>query len=418
MTSGGSQKEHTPHQWRDQQTPEQQIDQYITEAEQTGDTLQESERCFHAVWTTAFDAMALSTPDGTVVAANPAYYRLYGYPQEEVLGKSFCIIFPEEQRTWVLERYRDMFQSPTISPCVEATVIRTDGTECIVESCYSFIVHNGKRTTMLSIIRDITERKKTEKVLREQEVKLHVNELKDQLLTHMSHELRTPLTAVSGYLDLLQVHHKELDGPTKAAFFYKAVDNCNELAFLINIIEEAMHLTNEVRPAKREELVVAQVVREVLGEFDAYEEQEHPLQMEISEQITVWADKQYFRQILRNLLSNAFKYAPKQTPVVIGAALRGGASLETEAPEQVCISVKDAGLGIPSAELPLLFEKFGRLKRDVGGTVRGTGLGLYISKQLVEAMGEHIWVESSGVAGEGSRFCFTLPVAARATRYA
>jgi len=75
------------------------------------------------------------------------------------------------------------------------------------------------------------------------------------------------------------------------------------------------------------------------------------------------------------------------------------------------ISVKDAGPGIPPDELPLLFEKFVRLKRDLAGTVPGTGLGLYLSKQLAEAMGGRMWVESSGRAGAGSRFCFTLPAA-------
>jgi signal transduction histidine kinase len=75
----------------------------------------------------------------------------------------------------------------------------------------------------------------------------------------------------------------------------------------------------------------------------------------------------------------------------------------------VCVSVQDAGPGIPPLEASVLFGKFVRLKRDLVGSVRGTGLGLYISKQLVEAMGGNIWVESTGIAGQGSRFSFTLP---------
>ncbi len=74
----------------------------------------------------------------------------------------------------------------------------------------------------------------------------------------------------------------------------------------------------------------------------------------------------------------------------------------------MCLSVQDAGPGIPPEELPLLFEKLVRLKRDLAGPTRGTGLGLYICKQLVEEMGGRIWVESSGRMGEGSRFCMTL----------
>ena len=123
--------------------------------------------------------------------------------------------------------------------------------------------------------------------------------------------------------------------------------------------------------------------------------------MDVPEQVTVLADEQALRQVLRNLLSNTFKYAPKGTPVSIRAVV-------DERP-QVCICVQDAGPGIPPSELPLLFQKFVRLKRDLSGTVRGTGLGLYISKRLIEAMHGQIWAESSGEPGEGSCFCFTLP---------
>src|SRR5712692_6728401 len=160
----------------------------------------------------------------------------------------------------------------------------------------------------------MTERKKTEEALREQQVRLHVNELKDQLLLHLSHEFRTPLTAMSGYLELLESYHERFDAPQQAALLNKALASCNELALLLDSIMEAMQITNEMKPAKPEKLVVAQVLREVVEQLDFQQEQEHALQLDISEQFTVWADKHYLRQIVQNLLSNAFKYAPKQTP--------------------------------------------------------------------------------------------------------
>jgi signal transduction histidine kinase len=106
------------------------------------------------------------------------------------------------------------------------------------------------------------------------------------------------------------------------------------------------------------------------------------------------------------------KYSPLYSRIVISARCldinRGG----TTASSDVCISVTDEGPGIPPSDVPLLFNKFVRLKRDLAGTVRGTGLGLYISKQLVQGMDGRIWIESAGKEGEGSRFCFTLPSAA------
>ncbi len=136
--------------------------------------LEESEQRFRAVWENASDAMALSTSDGTVIAANPAYYQLYGYTPEEVIGNNFAIIFPADQRKGAQELYEYIFNSPTISPSFETPIIRADGTERIVESRYNFITHNGKRTAMISIVRDITTRKKAEEALQEARVRLHL----------------------------------------------------------------------------------------------------------------------------------------------------------------------------------------------------------------------------------------------------
>jgi len=84
-------------------------------------------------------------------------------------------------------------------------------------------------------------------------------------------------------------------------------------------------------------------------------------------------------------------------------------TVDKESEQEVCIKVKDEGPGILPDQIPLLFGQFVRLPRDLAGSVRGSGLGLYISKSLVEAMGGRIWVESAGIPGEGSKFCFTLP---------
>ena len=123
----------------------------------------------------------------------------------------------------------------------------------------------------------------------------------------------------------------------------------------------------------------------------------------------VLADKQYVHQVLLNLLSNAFKYSPMDTPIEVSARKYDNSTAKANNNSLVCVSIQDAGPGIPPTEAPLLFGKFVRLKRDLVGSVRGTGLGLYISKQLIEAMGGNIWVDSSGVVGQGSRFSFTLP---------
>ncbi len=237
----------------------------------------------------------------------------------------------------------------------------------------------------------------------EQQVEL--NTLKDQFLFNVSHELRTPLTQIYGYLQLLEEYHDTLSSEKRATFIRQSGQGCEELLLLVNNLLDAAHTEREMKPPQMEELLLVVAVHELLDQFDPQQQEEHPVRLDIADDLLVSADPQHLRQILRNLLSNAFKYAPAHTPVEIRATLQHTSAQR----ELVRICVRDFGPGISSADIPLLFGKFVRLQRDVGGPVRGTGLGLYISKHLVEAMGGSIWVESSGVAGQGSSFYFTLP---------
>lgn len=238
------------------------------------------------------------------------------------------------------------------------------------------------------------------------EHQLLLNQEKDLFLAHVNHELCTPLTAVSGYLELLLMYGKNLDEGKKTGYLQQAFNGCRELEQLVaNLLDSAQITAQGITPSC-EQIVVRQVAQEVLSLFDPHQTLEYTLSVEIPETVTVWADRQFLRQILRNLLSNAFKYSAKQTTILLRTAPY--APSETGMP-QVCLSVQDRGGGIPLAEMSTIFEKFTRLKRDMTGTIRGTGLGLYICKQLVEAMGGRIWAESSGQVGKGSCISFVLP---------
>jgi signal transduction histidine kinase len=240
-----------------------------------------------------------------------------------------------------------------------------------------------------------------------------LNQLKEQLILNVSHELRTPLTAVVGYIELLLANQGEVDAAMQARWMQGIKQGCDELELLTNSILDAAQVDYRRQNLHLEPTAVAPAVCEVLASFDPQEGYAHAVRLDLSDHLTVWADQHALRRVLHNVLGNAFKYAPKETPISINAALSGHPSGSADTAAHVCIRVQDAGPGIPPAEMPLLFQKFVRLQRDLAGTVRGSGLGLYISRQLVEAMHGRIWVESSGKPGEGSCFCFTLPSAAQ-----
>lgn len=230
-----------------------------------------------------------------------------------------------------------------------------------------------------------------------------LNELKNQFILNVNHELRSPLTVISGYLSLLLDKYEQFDHASQINFLKSAIRSCKELETLTNDVLDTMMLSTNKELLHIEDIPVAPIARETVEHFEEFWSRSERTHLEIPEEVTVRGNEQCLRHILRNLLSNAYKYSPQDTPVTVSA------TVDRASRQEVCIKVKDAGPGIPPDQMPLLFGQFVRLPRDLASTVRGSGLGLYISKSLVEAMGGHIWVESAGIPGEGSRFCFTLP---------
>ena len=251
------------------------------------------------------------------------------------------------------------------------------------------------------------ERKRQLATAYNEEMALH--QAKHQFLQNVNHELKTPLTALSACLELLQQQNEQLDAEARGGFLQSALSSCEELQLLVNNILECLQVSdNQASSVQPKETQLASTIQEIVEMADPRWQLAARTRLEISEDLRVMTHLQYLRQLLRNLLSNAVKYTPGQQPILISA--RRTINSATLQPE-ICISVKDWGPGIPPEEAHLLFGQFVRLKRDTLGEVRGSGLGLYISKHLVEAMRGRIWVESSGIPGEGSCFYFTLPAA-------
>src|SRR5260221_9727563 len=205
-----------------------------------------------------------------------------------------------------------------------------------------------------------------------------LNQLKDQMMVHMSHELRTPLTAVVGYVELLLKYQGELDAATQARWVDGVKQGCDELELLTNSILDAVRVDRERQNLHLGPTPVAPAVQEILPTFDPREVHAYSGRQDLSGNFAVWGDQRALVRVVGNVLGNAFKYAPTQTPISISAAL--SRHLSGSAAAHVCIRVQDAGPGIPPAEFPLLFQQFVRLHRDLAGKVPGSGLGHYIRR--------------------------------------
>ncbi|HEU5439656.1 MAG TPA: HAMP domain-containing sensor histidine kinase [Ktedonobacterales bacterium] len=261
--------------------------------------------------------------------------------------------------------------------------------------------------------------------------------LKDQFLIDANHELRTPMMSWYGNTELLAQLGTHATPEQRERMLARALASGDAVLRLLNSLLDAGAL-GAGPPRLRIELVVLEpLIRDVLATFDPRQIGEPGLEeityeaprvtLDVSPGLTALADASRLRQVLVNLLTNALKYSAPGTPIIITAQplsppdrtrrrplrMRGRRSPAIAGPApMVRIAVRDRGLGVPPRDAGKLFQRFVRLERDIAGSVRGTGVGLYLCRVLVEAMGGRIWVESTGIEGEGSTFALTLPLAA------
>jgi signal transduction histidine kinase len=227
-----------------------------------------------------------------------------------------------------------------------------------------------------------------------------LDRLKDQFIMTASHELRTPLTAVQGYIELLETYNHNLSSERRAEFIMKAHRGCDELTLLVENIMDASRVQVDTENLNLIQVTLLEPVTHITEMLEGVTRHEQrTVNVAIPADAYVMADELRLRQVLLNLVSNALKYSSPQSDIDITASMKNG---------NVNVSIRDRGQGVPPQDQARLFKRFVRLERDMNSPIRGAGLGLYISKRLIEAMGGRIWVESTGKAGEGSVFTFTL----------
>jgi signal transduction histidine kinase len=240
------------------------------------------------------------------------------------------------------------------------------------------------------------------------------NIAKSDFVSLVSHELKTPMTSIRGYADLLA---QGVVGPineVQTNFLNTIRSNVNRMATLVSDLAdvsriEAGRMRLEFSALSLDE-VIQEVVRSQQGQIDEKKQtlnENIPLDLPL-----VWGDLNRVTQVLTNLLSNANKYTPPEGSITITAARADNQWDAAGPPQVVCVSVQDTGFGISPKDQEKIFQKFFRSEdQNIRETV-GTGLGLNITRHLVEMQGGRIWFESE--LGKGTTFHFTIPVAATA----
>ena len=326
------------------------------------------------------DGIVAVDRDGRVVLWNAAAEQITGVPQEEAIGRT---------TTQVLQR--ELQSTDDLAPTRQRLVPILRGAEEVWLSLSEAVMRDplGAVAGRIFAFRDISADRMVEQV-------------KSDFVAAVSHELRTPLTSIYGFAETLLRQDIPFAEEERRTFLRYIASESERLTEIVDQLLNVARLDAGDLQVERGRIDVGSVVSEVVETVEVsggVNGQSFEIDLP-DEPLAAEADPEKVRQVFNILVENALRYSPRGGTVTVGARRNA---------DRVEVRVVDQGMGIPAAERDWIFRKFYRAESAARDGAAGTGLGLFIAKELVTAMGGRIWVESA--EGEGSSFAFELPAA-------
>jgi PAS domain S-box-containing protein len=356
----------------------------------------------HLILDTAHDAFVGMDAAGVITTWNAQSEKTFGWTRQEAIGRNLAdTIIPLAYRAAHnngMQRFLATGEAPVLNRRLELSAIHRDGREFPVEITITSPMRRDDGYFFGAFLRDISDRlQRDEAMRRAKDVAEAATRAKSEFLANMSHELRTPLNGVIGYSQLLQ-RDRSLTATQREAL--DAITNCG--AHLLDLINDVLDLSKieagriDIEESTTDLSQLITDLRHVIAE--TARRKSLRLRMSIAPNVPprVVLDGRHLRQVLLNLLGNAIKFTSKGE-VVLEIAAEG---------DLLTFEVSDTGSGIEPEQLDRIFDAF--TQTDSGATAGGTGLGLTISRRLLQSMGADLSVESA--VGEGSCFRFVLPL--------
>ncbi len=371
------------------QNSNNQLSDMIVELIDKGRELRESSQFLARIMDSATNAIFVLDLQGRVTHANDTTCEITNYQRAQLLGKSFASLALAETGPRVGEVIESTAYTGETIKNFEIDIMRQDGFPRIISCTFTPLQEGDDIEAIVGTAEDITERKRVER-------------LKDEFISTVSHELRTPLTSIRGALGLIHDSPSSMDPKQQNMLVDIAYKNCERLIYLINDLLDVQKLEAGEMHFAYTDLALSELVEEAVTTNQSYANQYQVIFRvhNNAPQIEVRADRQRLMQVLANLLSNAAKYSPTGETVAVEITRR---TLHAR------VSVIDRGPGIPDEFRNRIFQKFAQLDASDRRQRGGTGLGLSLSKDIVEHMGGRIGFTSE--VGQGTEFFIDLPLA-------
>jgi PAS domain S-box-containing protein len=361
------------------------------------------EERFHTLFRLTFACMALTSPDGGFIEVNSAFCRFLGYTTDELMRLNSEEITHPDDREMARQLRNKARMGHTTAYSIEKRYLRKDGAMIWGQVSSNWIYDPaGKPSYALAVIQDITDRKQIEAALRESETKLasHTLELEaanrelEAFNYSVSHDLRSPLTTIGGFCELLLSQGKShMDDQCKSIIRHI----CGTVRHMDQLIETLMNFSRiSIREMNKEPVNLSRIANAVAAQLKM-REPHRQVEFIISEGIVVGGDAKLLREVLENLLGNAWKYTGKQETARIEFGVCATNGRKT-------YFVCDNGPGFDMTQAEKLFIPFHRLHSRE--EFAGHGIGLSIAKRIILRHEGRIWAE--GEPGHGAIFYFTL----------
>lgn len=350
---------------------------------------------WEAVFTFADEGIVIFDLLGRIVGFNPATSRLLGFSVAEAMGQPFERVLKSAATEGFssgqigLPVRQVLSEGSTITKSEHLLVAKSGDTVWTEISFSPIFDSSGRVTSGIAIIRNAQKDREIE-------------EIKSDFISIVSHELRTPLSAIKGFLSML-IKKDFGDLNDKQYHFLTRVYQSNQrMIDLVEDLLDASYIESGKIVLNPRPIAIEQVTREVVAELGSKGvEQQIMIKVTRRQRLPlVLADDNRLRQVLVNLIDNAIKYSMPGSEVAIDFRVSG---------DELVTSISDSGVGVSPAQVDKLFQKFGRIYNPLSVKAGGTGLGLFIVKNLVESHGGRIWVTTR--EGRGSKFSFSLPIA-------